>query len=154
MKNIDWSKAPEGATHKDLEYAPRGFWYKFDFEANTAAYCPVDESNWIPGGRASDYNDGSMDNMAARATSSLCPGHGRAQCVSCCWPTAEQSAGYTAVDMSTAAADGYRDGKASFEVELEDPYEYSGYSDEEARGASDFYTKVVAAIIAAGGKVK
>lgn len=48
--------------------------------------------------------------QAARATSSLCPGHGRAECVSCCWPSTEQSAGYTAVDMGTAAADGYRDG--------------------------------------------
>lgn len=45
--------------------------------------------------------------LAARATT--CPGHGRSECVSCCWPMT----GYTAVDMCTAAADGYRDGKAS-----------------------------------------
>lgn len=37
-----------------------------------------------------------------------CPGHGRPECATCCWPA---PAGYTAVDMSTAAANGYRDGK-------------------------------------------
>jgi hypothetical protein len=71
---------------------------------------------------------------------SKCPGHNRAECVSCCWPRrdtdsqwtpAEQEAlalgeqsvaplefnkistGYTAVDMATAAAQGFRDGAAS-----------------------------------------
>lgn len=51
--------------------------------------------------------------QAARATT--CPGHGRSECVSCCWPKGE---GYTAVDMGTAAADGYRDGKANPELQL------------------------------------
>lgn len=64
--NIDWSKAPEGATHKDLNYAPTGFWYKFDFQFDTAAYCPPGEKVWIRSGKASEYNDGSMDNMATR----------------------------------------------------------------------------------------
>lgn len=48
---------------------------------------------------------------ASRITDALmgarCPGHGRSECVSCCWPKGE---GYTAVDMGTAATDGYRDG--------------------------------------------
>ncbi|MNO87520.1 hypothetical protein D3C76_789430 [compost metagenome] len=65
--NIDWGKAPEGATHKDLKYAPTGFWYKFDFKNDTAAYCPHDEKQWVSSGKASEYaNDGSMDDMAVR----------------------------------------------------------------------------------------
>ena len=64
--NIDWSKAPEGATHKDLKHAPTGFWYKFDFQNDTAAYCPHGEKTWVRSGKASEYNDGSMDHMAQR----------------------------------------------------------------------------------------
>lgn len=33
-------------------------------------------------------------------------------------PTFEQATGYTAVDMGTAASDGFRDGRASVVVEL------------------------------------
>lgn len=43
--------------------------------------------------------------QAAASSATTCPGHGRPVCATCCWP------GYTAVDMATAAADGYRDGK-------------------------------------------
>lgn len=54
---------------------------------------------------------------AARDTT--CPGHGRSECVSCCWPKGEapEPAGYTAVDMGTAAADGYQDGVDNVEPE-------------------------------------
>jgi hypothetical protein len=71
--NIDWSKAPEGATHKDTKYAPFGFWYKFDFKRDTAAYCPEGESEWVPSGKASQYNDGSMDSMVARPKEVVVP---------------------------------------------------------------------------------
>lgn len=64
--------------------------------------------------------------QAARATSSLCPG--RAECVSCCCPAVEQTAGYTAVDMNTAAADGYRDGKANLKLP-DRKYEPNGVGD-------------------------
>lgn len=64
--NIDWSKAPEDATHKDIKYAPTGFWYKLDFVADTAAFCPHGEERWRPSGKASEYNDGSLDNMVSR----------------------------------------------------------------------------------------
>ena len=82
---------------------------------------------------------------------SKCPGHNRAECVSCCWPRrdtdsqwtpAERSAlgemnsaplefnkiatGYTAVDMTTAAAQGFRDGAASVSVTLP---AFDGYKD-------------------------
>lgn len=64
--NIDWSKAPEGATHRDTKYGESGFWYKFDFQKDTAAYCPPDENRWTSSGKASQYNDGSMDTLVAR----------------------------------------------------------------------------------------
>lgn len=64
--DIDWSKAPEGATHKDLAHGESGFWYKFDFQNDTAAYCPTDEDSWTLSGKASEYNDGSMDRMISR----------------------------------------------------------------------------------------
>lgn len=66
--NIDWSKAPEGATHKDMKYGVEGFWYKFDFVNDTAAYCPPSESTWTNSGTARSYNDGSMESMVARPT--------------------------------------------------------------------------------------
>jgi hypothetical protein len=47
---------------------------------------------------------------------SKCPGHNRAECVSCCWPA--PSTGYTAVDMTTAAAQGFRDGAASIVIDM------------------------------------
>ncbi len=116
-----------------------------------------------------------------RAPANTCPGHGRSECVSCCWPKGELEgkradrmvfdeksrigelanlltlakahvpitdplrglinanlmqhlveqdpwadfkdaapvpAGYTAVDMGTAAADGYREGKANPELQM------------------------------------
>lgn len=65
--NIDWSKAPEGATHKDISCTD-GFWYKFDREANTAAFCPTGKTEWVRSGLATAYNDGSMNRMAERPT--------------------------------------------------------------------------------------
>lgn len=53
--------------------------------------------------------------MLAAAPATTCPGHGRPECATCCWPA---RAAYTAVDMTTAAADGYRDGKSQFVVTL------------------------------------
>lgn len=41
--------------------------------------------------------------LSAALDATTCPGHGRSECVSCCWPKG---------DMPTAAADGYRDGRA------------------------------------------
>lgn len=61
---IDWSKAPEGATHKDSGVF--GLWYKFDFQRNTAAYWVEREAKWRDSGPATAYNDGSLDSMTAR----------------------------------------------------------------------------------------
>lgn len=63
--NIDWSKAPEGATHKDTS-CPGGFWYKFDYELNTAAFCPPGQTEWVASGPATAYNDGSLESMVSR----------------------------------------------------------------------------------------
>lgn len=60
---IDWSAAPEGATHRYDE-----LWYKFDFEANTAAFCSNHSRDWIDVSPATNYLDGSMDDMIARPT--------------------------------------------------------------------------------------
>lgn len=65
--------------------------------------------------------------LPAAPDATACPGHGRSECVSCCWPKGELEGKradvvivdefsevapapgtYTAVDMGTAAADGYR----------------------------------------------
>lgn len=46
----------------------------------------------------------------AQLPAATCPGHGRPECATCC---------FTAVDMGTAAADGYRDGAARV-AELEE----------------------------------
>ena len=108
---------------------------------------------------------------------SKCPGHNRAECVSCCWPRrdtdsqwtpAEQEAlalgeksiaplelnkigaGYTAVDMTTAAAQGFRDGAASVVVEL--PPVHADAYDPLAEVA--YAERCREAIIAAGGRVK
>ncbi|WP_047305168.1 hypothetical protein [Pseudomonas fluorescens] len=62
--NIDWNKAPEGATHKDSGVF--GLWYKFDFQRNTAAYWAEHETKWIDSSPATAYNDGSMDCMEVR----------------------------------------------------------------------------------------
>ena len=60
---IDWSQAPEGATHR----YPGGLWYKFDFEADTAHYCRWGE--WVTGDAAHVYvADGSLKDMIARPT--------------------------------------------------------------------------------------
>ena len=63
MSKVDWSLAPEGATHKETS-CPNGFWYKFDFHNNQACF-------WIGKGwtnpiSADAYNDGSMDTMELR----------------------------------------------------------------------------------------
>lgn len=44
-----------------------------------------------------------------------CPNHGNSYCMHCNWPPrkAAPTTGYTAVDMTTAAAQGFRDGQAS-----------------------------------------
>lgn len=63
--NIDWSKAPEGATHKDTS-CPGGFWYKFDYDLNTAAFCPPGQTEWVPSGPATAYDDGSLESMVSR----------------------------------------------------------------------------------------
>lgn len=46
-----------------------------------------------------------------------CPNHGNSYCMHCNWPPrkAAPTTGYTAVDMTTAAAQGFRDGVASVE---------------------------------------
>lgn len=44
---------------------------------------------------------------------SPCPNHGNSYCLHCNWPPrkAAPTTGYTAVDMTTAAAQGFRDGR-------------------------------------------
>lgn len=59
----------------------------------------------------------------------------------CTCKTSEPGTGYTAVDMTTAAAQGFRDGAASVVVGL--PFLFPHYRQQ-----------VVEAIIAAGGSVK
>lgn len=60
----------------------------------------------------------------------------------------ENSTGYTAVDMTTAAAQGFRDGVASVVVDLEP-------DEPEDEGAAYLHVDFVKArIIAAGGTVK
>jgi hypothetical protein len=62
-----------------------------------------------------------IEQRMAGVPATTCPGHGRPECATCCWPA---PAGYTAVDMSTAAADGYRDGKSQLKLPL-----FGGLSD-------------------------
>lgn len=62
-------------------------------------------------------------------------------------PTFEQATGYTAVDMTTAAAQGFRDGRDSVVVELPS-------LTVDGPDAAELYADVIEAIIAAGGKVK
>jgi len=129
---------------------------------------------------------------------SKCPGHNRAECVSCCWPAKgtnvpdaidaairdaimtgsgayevfaddggiqiksvpdicdqkfpfdEPATGYTAVDMTTAAAQGFRDGAASVVVEL--PPVHADAYDPLAEVA--YAQRCREAIIAAGGTIK
>lgn len=68
-------------------------------------------------------------------------------------PTFEQATGYTAVDMTTAAAQGFRDGRNSMVVDLPKLY---AHPDDDARCAhyNMGIEKCREAIIAAGGKVK
>lgn len=62
MSKVDWSKAPEGATHKD--YTAHGLWYKFDIERDQVSYWFHD--HWSPSGEPENYNDGSLDHMEER----------------------------------------------------------------------------------------
>lgn len=74
----------------------------------------------------------------------------------CRWAEAEQSTGYTAVDMTTAAAEGFRDGVASVVVDLphaDQEFEYQHAGITHFDGPS-YRAAVIEAIIAAGGKVK
>lgn len=67
---------------------------------------------------------------------------GRLPCT--CKPT-----GYTAIDMATAAAQGFRDGRASVVVELPDAF------DKHESGDFMYWAEdVEKAIIAAGGTIK
>lgn len=62
--SIDWSLAPEGATHRN---GLDGFWYRFDFEDNTAAYCAALGKPWVLSGDAQGYvDDGSFEQMIER----------------------------------------------------------------------------------------
>lgn len=62
--SIDWSLAPEGATHRE---GLDGFWYRFDFENDTAAYCPKLGMPWNRSGDAKTYLvDGSFESMIER----------------------------------------------------------------------------------------
>lgn len=63
----------------------------------------------------SKVEEAALAKWNTRTPATTCPGHGRSECVSCCWPKGD---GYTAVDMGTAAADGYRDGKANPELQM------------------------------------
>lgn len=63
MSKVDWSFAPEGATHKETS-CPNGFWYKFDFHNNQA--CFWSGKGWTNPISADAYNDGSMDTMEPR----------------------------------------------------------------------------------------
>lgn len=71
-----------------------------------------------------------------------------------CATSNDPKAQYTAVDRSTAAADGYRDAKSQFVVTLPAPHTDYSYSDSEVAGAVKFYEQAVKAIKAAGGSVK
>lgn len=64
-------------------------------------------------------------------------------------PRTEQSTGYTAVDMTTAAAQGFRDGQVSIVIELPQSRYLPG-----SNVPLLHVDEVKAAIIAAGGKVK
>jgi hypothetical protein len=63
MSKVDWSLAPEGATHKETS-CQNGFWYKFDFHNNQA--CFWSGKGWTNPISADAYNDGSMDTMEPR----------------------------------------------------------------------------------------
>lgn len=63
---VDWSQAPEGATHKAGEF---GLWYKLNFIDDTASYWTG--SKWGNSGTASSYNDGSLDDMTVRPIPTL-----------------------------------------------------------------------------------
>lgn len=69
-------------------------------------------------------------------------------------PQAEQSTGYTAVDMTTAAAQGFRDGAASVVVELPSYFIVPAGAVLDAAGVKNILNSVAEAIIASGGTVK
>lgn len=62
MSKVDWSLAPEGATHKD--FTPHGLWYRFNTETDIVCYW--NNKVWQKSGTTEQYNDGSMDHMEAR----------------------------------------------------------------------------------------
>jgi hypothetical protein len=65
MNKVDWSLAPEGATHKDLD--EDGLWYKFDYVNNSVHYWSEQFNGcWRPSGTPDDYDDGSIDGMEIR----------------------------------------------------------------------------------------
>lgn len=62
MSKVDWSLAPEGATHKD--FTECGLWYKFDIEKNTVSYWNSNRCGyWSMSGTPAQYEDGSMEHM-------------------------------------------------------------------------------------------
>lgn len=67
----------------------------------------------------------------------------------CTCKTAEPGAGYTAVDMTTAAAQGFRDGVASVVVELPEHFEFDNPGE-----AIEVLKRCREAILAAGGRIK
>ena len=62
MNKVDWSLAPEGATHKD--FTNHGLWYKFDIERDQVSYWFHD--HWTSCGTPEQYDDGSLDHMEER----------------------------------------------------------------------------------------
>jgi hypothetical protein len=63
MSKVDWSLAPEGATHKIPTFA--GCWYKID---GYQVYCWSSAGNWAGPYPIRNYQDGSIDEMVKRPT--------------------------------------------------------------------------------------
>lgn len=59
MSKVDWSLAPEGATHK----VPKGCWYKIDGDQ---VFCWSNTGNWSGPYPIRQYQDGSMEEMVKR----------------------------------------------------------------------------------------
>jgi hypothetical protein len=114
---------------------------------------------WVDGGikMGTDWRSGlaSVIELRLNRFSKNCQGHGRAECASCFWPKSEDLAdpgvGYTAVDMTTSAAQGFRDGAASVVVELPEQL-FAGMPT--PNGPDLNREEVIEAIIAAGGRIK
>lgn len=61
---IDWSEAPEGATHR---YGVKGLFYRFDFEAGTGEVFMPFDGEWQSGGSIKNYFIEGLDSgMIAR----------------------------------------------------------------------------------------